>query len=71
MSDKPRVVQCRVVKRGEAEKEFDRRFWREAGVEGRWEAAWQMLDEVYLMRGQEPVEHRLQRSVVRVFKRSR
>ncbi|MBI5154029.1 hypothetical protein HZA57_02230 [Candidatus Poribacteria bacterium] len=63
-----REITERLVKRGEAEKDFDREFWRKAGHEARFAAAWQMVIEAALFRGQDAGELRLQRTV-ECFKR--
>ena len=42
---------------------FDREFWRRAGHEARFAAAWEMVQEVNLIRGRDADESRLQRSV--------
>ncbi|MDX1972914.1 MAG: hypothetical protein SFY68_10325 [Candidatus Sumerlaeia bacterium] len=68
MIDKPRVVTTKLVKRGEDEKEFDRAFWRDAGVQGRFAAAWDMVKEYHLFKGGTLDELRFQRSVA-VLKR--
>jgi hypothetical protein len=43
---------------------FDRKFWSDAGPEARFSAAWEMVKEVSLFRGEKDVrQSRLQRSV--------
>jgi hypothetical protein len=59
------------VRRGEEEKAFDREFWRRAGSEARLEAAFEMVREVALFRGQDPDELRLQRTVESLQRRRR
>jgi hypothetical protein len=64
-----RQVTGRLVTRGEEEKEFDREFWRTAGHEARFAAAWQMVVESFLMRGKDAGELRLQRDVETIRRR--
>lgn len=71
MEPEARQITGRLVKRGEAEKEFDREFWRRAGHEARFAAAWQMVVESYLFRGRDAGELRLQRSVENLQRRRR
>lgn len=61
-------ISARLVRRGEAEKEFDREFWRRAGPQARFEAAWEMVLEVYRMRGENADDPPFLRSVA-VLKR--
>ena len=69
---KPRVVMSRVIRRKEPyDRSFDIEFWREVGDAGRFEAAWQMIREVRLMRGQSGELPRMQRSETRIIRRSR
>ncbi len=49
--------------------EFDREFWRKAGHEARFAAAWEMVVEVELIRGKNAAEPRLQRDVLRIKRR--
>lgn len=64
-----RVITEAFVKRGEAEKEFDRKFWRDAGPEARFRAAWLMVVEVELMRGKKPEDLRLRKDIEEVKRR--
>lgn len=43
--------------------EFERKFWKEAGSETRFQALWLMVKEFYKMRGKSADKLRLQRSV--------
>jgi len=43
--------------------EFDAKFWKRAGVQARFAAAWLMLIEYYKMRGKSGVKLRLRKSV--------
>lgn len=57
-----RIITAKLVRRGEGE-EMDREFWRKAGAEGRFSAAWEMVGEVNAIRGGDGSQPRLQRSV--------
>ncbi|MBN2078936.1 MAG: hypothetical protein JW838_08215, partial [Spirochaetes bacterium] len=62
---KKRQITARMVRRGSREeKEFDREFWKRAGHESRFAAAWEMVRESLLFKGEtNGREPRLQRSV--------
>jgi hypothetical protein len=62
-----RRATIRVSRQGEAEREFDDRFWRDLGPEARLEALWEMVLEVDEWKGTSPGgQSRLQRSILRV-----
>ncbi len=42
---------------------FDIKFWQNAGTKAILEAAWEMLQDYYLLRGKDASELRLQRTV--------
>lgn len=52
------------------DRSFDLEFWDRVGAAGRFEAAWQMLKEVQLLRGQSAELPRMQKNVTRVLRRS-
>ena len=53
-------------------KEFDRNFWQKAGSEARFEASWEMVQEVALFRKEtDASQQRLQRSVCTLQPRKR
>jgi hypothetical protein len=60
----------RLVHRDQQDRSFDLEFWEKVGAAGRFEAAWQMLKEVQLIRGQSGELPRMQRNVTRVLRRS-
>lgn len=64
-----RVVMARVIKLGEDDGSFDDEFWRRVGPEGRQEAMWQLVLRYWQMKGRDPRELRLDRSVVVVKRR--
>lgn len=67
-----RVVMSRVATREQhSERSFDIEFWQKVGDVGRVAAAWQMVREVQLIRGQSGELPRLQKSVTRILRRSR
>jgi hypothetical protein len=51
--------------------DFDRRFWQSQSVADRFAAAWDMVVEAELFRGNYAVESRLQRSVQTIRRRTR
>ena len=62
-----REITAKMVHKDQQE-DFDRAFWRQAGHEARFAAAWEMVAEVERIRGKNAGEPRLQRSVA-VLKR--
>ncbi len=67
---KERVVMSRLVRRDQQDRTFDLEFWEKIGAAGRFDAAWQMLKEVQLIRGQRAELPRMQRNVTRIIRRS-
>ena len=68
---KTRVFQERLIRRGQDDGSFDREFWRAAGPEGRFAAAWEMVAEAELFRGHDARESRLQRTIEHLQRRTR
>ncbi|MEZ4301208.1 MAG: hypothetical protein R3B70_40105 [Polyangiaceae bacterium] len=67
--DRDRVVMTRVLRNFEQDDgQFDLEFWQRVGAEGIFAAAWEMVQEVRSMRGEEGHEPRLQRSVCRLVR---
>ena len=64
-----RRIQAKLVRQGEEEREFDRRFWHDAGPKARLEAMWDMVLEAEVWKGRSGDQPRLQRSVLRVERR--
>ena len=61
----------RVVRRKRHDdRSFDIEFWQKVGDAGRFAAAWQMIREVQLIRGQSGELPRMQKSVTRILRRS-
>lgn len=68
---KRRVIMSRVATREQhSDRSFDIAFWQEVGDVGRFAAAWQMVKEVQLIRGQNGELPRLQKNVARMIRRS-
>jgi hypothetical protein len=68
---KPRVIMSRVVNREQHnDRSFDVEFWQKVGDVGRFAAAWQMIKEVQLMRGQSGELPRMHKNVTRIIRRS-
>jgi len=66
-----RVVMARLVRRDEQDRSFDLEFWEKVGPQGRFAAAWRMVNEVRWIRGERGGEPRLQRSVSVLERRRR
>lgn len=65
-----RLVVERLGPRGADERRFDAEFWRNAGHEARFAAAWQMIAEAQLFKGADGRQPRLQRSVQALVRRA-
>lgn len=63
---KKRKISVRIVKITDDDRSFDLEFWQQAGAEARFAAAWQMIKEVQLIRGEDGSQSRLQRSIENV-----
>jgi len=73
VTEKPRerVIMSRVSTREQhSNRSFDIEFWHKVGDVGRAAAAWQMIREVQLIRGQSGELPPFQKSVGRVIRRS-
>jgi hypothetical protein len=71
--NKKRVVVAKMsLKNSEEALVFDRKFWSDAGPEARFSAAWEMIREASLFKGENDVgQSRLQRSVCALQRRKR
>jgi hypothetical protein len=70
--ERGRVVMTRVLRNGaQDDGQFDLEFWRRVGAEGIFAAAWEMVQEVRAMRGEDGDEPRLQRSICRLVRAGR
>lgn len=68
---RPRVIMSRVSSRAQhGDRSFDIEFWQKIGDVGRFAAAWQMIKEVQLIRGQKGELPRMQKNVTRIIRRS-
>ncbi len=56
-------IQGKVAHSFKEAKEFDKRFWRKAGAQARFSAAWLMLSDYFKMRGKSGRLPRLRRTV--------
>jgi len=67
----PRIIAERVLKRTDVNDDriFDKEFWKSAGHEVIFSSAWEMTDEVLLIRGQNASESRLQRHIQNIRRR--
>jgi hypothetical protein len=66
-----RHITERLIRRGQDDGSFDREFWRAAGPEALFAAAWEMVAEAELFRGHDARESRLQRTVEHLQRRTR
>lgn len=60
---KRKVRMARLVPLREADRSFDREFWRRVGAQGRFAAMWQMVVEAEKIRGGDERQLRLDRTV--------
>ena len=60
---KKKVVLAQLIRRSRANDSFDLRFWRKVGVQGRWEAAWKMVEDLAQWKGARENQQRLRKSV--------
>lgn len=68
-----RTISAQMAKRGsEKELAFDREFWNRMDPEKKLVAAWEMIQQVALIRGEKDAgQSRLQRSVQNIERRER
>ena len=71
MTERREGMTARLVRRGVAERDFDRAFWAAQGAEARFAAAWAMVNEARWFRGEHGCQPRLQRSVQHIQRRGR
>ena len=64
-----KIIKSRLVPLCQMDRSFDLEFWDKVGVQGRFEATWQMALEAYAIRGENVRESRLQRSVQNIRRR--
>jgi len=60
---KKRNIKARLINIKESDRSFDLEFWQEAGTQAIFTAAWQMVKDMYIIRGKDESELRFQRSV--------
>jgi len=63
---KKRNIKARLISIKENDRSFDLEFWQEAGTEAIFTAAWQMVRDMYAIRGKDESELRFQRSVEKI-----
>lgn len=69
---KRKIYAKKVRKSSRDSKSFDREFWKKLGHEARFKAAWEMVSEVSLFRGEpDASQQRLQRSIQNIKRRKR
>ena len=67
---KKRVVMGRLVPRKSLDRSFDLIFWKKVGVQGRFEAAWEMVRELVDWNPRYGHQQRLRRSIASLKLRS-
>jgi hypothetical protein len=58
-----RKITARLIRMKDDDRSFDLEFWQQAGAEARFAAAWQMVLDMLIIRGEDVDQFRLQRSV--------
>lgn len=58
-----RKITARLIHIQDDDRSFDLEFWQMLGAEARFAAAWEMVNEVHAIRGEDASQPRLQRSV--------
>lgn len=58
-----RKITARKIHFNENDRSFDLEFWQQAGADARFAAAWQMVLDMLIIRGENVDQFRLQRSV--------
>ena len=61
-----RKITAKLINLKDNDGSFDLEFWQQAGVEARFAAAWQMVVDMMLIRGENGDKLRFQRSVENV-----
>ena len=69
MTQKPRIIMARLVKREEANRDFDLEFWNKIGVQKKFEAAWEMICDLPNWKPSYVHQQRLRRSVASLKRR--
>ncbi len=69
---KRKFITQKVSRSSRAPNTFDQNFWKNLGHEAKFQAAWEMVIEVSLFRGEtDASQQRLQRSVQNIKRRKR
>ena len=63
MKKRPKKFVENLARNFKEAEEFDVKFWRDAGAQARFSAAWTMLSDYYLMKGKSGHLPRLRRTV--------
>ena len=64
-----KVIMSKLVSLNKMDRSFDLEFWDKVGVQGRFEAMWQMVLEAEAIKGKNVKQFRLQRSVQNIKRR--
>lgn len=68
-----RTITAKMIKRSDSSREdFNKNFWATVDAETKFSAAWEMVNEVQLIRGNSNVsQQRLQRNIQHIKRRTR
>ena len=64
-----KVIMSKLVSLNKMDRSFDLEFWDKVGVQGRFQALWQMVLEAEAIKGKNAEPSRLQRSVQNIKRR--
>jgi len=64
-----KVIMSKLVSLNKMDRSFDLEFWDKVGVQGRFQALWQMVLEAEAIKGKNADQSRLQRSVQNIKRR--
>ena len=64
-----KVIMSKLVLLNNMDRSFDLEFWDKVGVQGRFQALWQMVLEAEAIKGKNAEQSRLQRSVQNIKRR--
>ena len=64
-----KVIKSKLVSLNKMDRSFDLEFWDKVGVQGRFQALWQMVLEAEAIKGKNAEQSRLQRSVQNIKRR--
>jgi len=66
MAVRPGFIMMRKGRMSEMDRSFDVEFWQRLGSRAIFDAAWELVEDAWKLKGRDPNELRLQRTVVRI-----